>query len=107
MKRVRNSKWKGLALAGLCAAGCGGNVDGDGTRESDLARLPRHSYTAPAGWGGKSLSDLVLTGDVDGDGDDDLVRFGTTGTFVELADNGQFGEPRRVLPDFGMQQGWR
>ena len=122
MTRVRNSsKWKpwrndravtrsaALALASVCMIGCSGSVDGSGTREENRIRGlgPAHYFTAPAAWGASSLSDVVLTGDIDGDGDEDIVRFGTTGTFVELANNGQFTEASRWLADFGDQQGWR
>jgi len=48
-----------------------------------------------------------LLGDVNGDGREDIVGFGDKGTLLSLAKSGKYGPAKRVLDDFGYDQGWR
>jgi VCBS repeat protein len=44
---------------------------------------------------------------VNNDGRDDVVGFGFAGVYTALATPAGFAAPRRVVPDFGYDQGWR
>ena len=48
-----------------------------------------------------------MTGDVNGDGIDDVVGFANDGVYVSLSNGDYLGQPNRLIQDFGYNQGWR
>jgi hypothetical protein len=58
------------------------------------------------GWGDQATYPVAL-GDVNGDGMDDIVGFGSAGVYVSLATGGgNFAEPILALSAFGADAGW-
>lgn len=99
-----------------------GDVDGDG--RADVVGFGEHEVrvslstgsgmAAPQRWlsrlsaarGWRTDRHVRLLADVDGDGRDDAVGFGTNGVYVALSQGDRFGEVRRVLAAFGTRHGW-
>ena len=65
------------------------------------------NYGANYGW--TTASHIRTTGDVNGDGRDDVVGFGQDGVYVSISRPGQrkFDAPQRWLANFGFAQGYR
>jgi hypothetical protein len=76
---------------------------GDGTFTAPVLAIAQ--YGTDQGWaGGQSPR---TTGDVDGDGRDDLLGFGTKGVQVSYhRADGSFTDPVQTVDDFGWAQGW-
>jgi len=62
-------------------------------------------YSYNQGW--RIALNPRMTGDVDGDGMDDVVGYGTTGVWVALSDGTKFLPVSRWTTDFSEAQGWR
>ena len=78
--------------------------DGDGTFANPINGLA--DFTQAQGWTSFDLFPR-LAGDVNGDGDDDLVGFGDGVTWVALSDgDGTFATPIIGTADFTPSQGW-
>jgi hypothetical protein len=70
------------------------------TKASSLA-----SFHSKAGW--RSASHPRVLADVSGDGKDDLVGFGASGTFVALSNGRGFDPAKELFADFSYAKGWR
>lgn len=78
--------------------------NGDGTFA--IAVLGKNAFTQREGWSSDERFPRAL-GDVNGDGKDDIVGFGTAGTYVSLSNgDGTFGDPVFAFYEFGSDQGW-
>ena len=62
-------------------------------------------YSYNQGW--RIALNPRMTGDVNGDGMDDVVGYGTTGAWVALSDGTKFLPVSRWTTDFSEAQGWR
>ena len=64
-------------------------------------------YSYSDGW--RVDKHVRTVGDIDGDGDDDIVAFGNSGVWVSYADGFTLTQPTRVLTDYGYNtgRGWR
>lgn len=78
--------------------------NGDGTFSAIKTGL--YDFGVNQGWKSDIYQARALA-DVDGDGDDDIVGSGRTGTFVALSQgDGTFAAAALVLEEFGADQGW-
>ena len=62
-----------------------------------------HYYTAPNGW--SVYHHVRTTGDVNGDGKDDIVGFGNDGVFVAFSNGKGFKQPTNLLNNFAKNAG--
>jgi hypothetical protein len=90
--------------------GFGGKVtftalgNGDGTFGNFRAAI--ENFSKAQGWATNDAF-LRLSGDVNGDGLDDIVGFGVKATFTALSNgDGTFGSFRRGIDNFAQAQGW-
>ena len=78
--------------------------NGDGTFKS--VSLDLVNFGVKQGWTSDDLFHRTLA-DVNGDGADDIIGFGTAGTWIALANgNGTFETPLLAIENFGRDQGW-
>ena len=78
--------------------------NGDGTFQS--AKFALANFGVQQGWTSDNASHRTVA-DVNGDGRDDLIGFGTAGTYVALAKaDGTFEASRLAVGNFGRDQGW-
>jgi hypothetical protein len=78
--------------------------NGNGTFQN--AQTAAANFGVAQGWANDTNFHRTVA-DVNGDGRDDIIGFGTAGTLVALANsNGTFGTAQLVLNDFGVNQGW-
>ena len=78
---------------------------GDGTFQPPNVVLENFGYNA-GGWSVDQHPRLVV--DLNGDGFGDIVGFGEAGVWTALGNgDGTFQPANYVLPNFGVQQGWR
>jgi hypothetical protein len=79
---------------------------GNGNGTFQTAQTGVANFGVNQGWANDNSFHRELA-DVNGDGRDDIVGFGTAGTLVALSNgNGTFGTAQLVLNDFGVNQGW-
>ena len=71
----------------------------------DPANLLSSQYRPGQGW--RVDQHPRRLGDVDGDGRDDVVGFGSSGVWLALSTGNGFDGPNLVLQDFQPNQGWR
>lgn len=80
-----------------------------------VARAVGGRFTDPRRWaddygyndGWRTGRHIRLMADVSGDGRDDILGFGDRGAILSLARPNRFTDARRVIVDFGFDQGWR
>ncbi|MEL7251539.1 MAG: VCBS repeat-containing protein [Bacteroidota bacterium] len=60
-------------------------------------------FSTDSGW--RTDRHIRTTGDVDGDGNDDLVGFGQTGVYVSFSDGRSFGPAQKVLSNYAIGAG--
>jgi len=100
-----------------------GDVNGDGkkdivgfgTDDVVVSLFGNSDFTAPYkasghfAWndGYNPEKHVRLLGDVNGDGRDDIVAFGTDDVFVSYSEGRLFSSPVRVRSDFAYNDGWR
>ncbi|MBS0151481.1 MAG: VCBS repeat-containing protein [Nitrospira sp.] len=78
--------------------------NGDGTFQAP--KLVLAGFSVNQGWRVEQHPRFVV--DLTGDGKADIVGFGNDGVWTALGnEDGTFGEPRLVLANFGVNQGWR
>jgi len=78
--------------------------NGDGTFQAP--RLVLEAFNVNQGWRVDQHPRFVV--DLTGDGKADLVGFGNDGVWTALSNgDGTFQAPKLVLPEFGINQGWR
>jgi hypothetical protein len=78
--------------------------DGSGTFGDILGGID--NFSAAQGWKSQD-GQLRLLGDIDGDGDDDIIGFGTRSGFVASSNgDGTFSDIRKSISNFTQAQGW-
>ncbi|UUR08106.1 beta strand repeat-containing protein [Sphingomonas glaciei] len=98
----------GDGKADLIGFGAGGTLValGNGDGSFGTAALVLANFGVQQGWTSDNASHRTVA-DVNGDGADDIIGFGSAGVLVALArGDGTFGETQLVLLDFGREQGW-
>ena len=79
---------------------------GNGNGTFQAAQTATANFGVAQGWANDTNFHRAVA-DVNGDGRDDIIGFGTAGTLVALANsNGTFATAQLVLNDFGVNQGW-
>ena len=78
--------------------------NGDGTFKTAAVAIA--NFGVAQGWASDNAAHRIVA-DVNGDGSDDVIAFGPTGTLVALSKgDGTFQTSDLVLLDFGKDQGW-
>lgn len=83
------------------------NGETSAVKASDTGVLELRDFGYNQGWRVDKHPRLIA--DVSGDGNADIVGFGTRGTHVSIYDvfNHKFAPVKVILPEFGYNQGWR